>query len=67
MRQSLWVYPLFGGVGAGFGYWMMGVEERQTRILSERKERLLEKRARKAQRERDANDTETVGILASTS
>ncbi|KAK6593297.1 NADH2 dehydrogenase subunit 14K [Botrytis cinerea] len=32
-RQSLWVYPVFGGVGASFGYWMQGVESRQQAIL----------------------------------
>jgi hypothetical protein len=50
-RESLWVYPLFGGVGASFGYWLQGVDERQQRILGARRTALLEKRARRAERE----------------
>ncbi|KAG9565482.1 hypothetical protein KCU77_g2620, partial [Aureobasidium melanogenum] len=50
-RNSLWAYPLFGGIGASFGYWLQGVEERQLRILQETKESLLEKRRRRAERE----------------
>ncbi|KAL1871045.1 hypothetical protein VTK73DRAFT_2280 [Phialemonium thermophilum] len=49
-KESLWVYPIFGACGASFGYWLQGVDERQTAILSERKAALLEKRARRAQR-----------------
>jgi hypothetical protein len=50
-RQSLWAYPVFGAVGASFGYWLEGVDQRQTAMLQERKEAILEKRARRAQRE----------------
>ncbi|CAG8972038.1 hypothetical protein HYALB_00004902 [Hymenoscyphus albidus] len=50
-RGSLWAYPLFGGVGGSFGYWMMGVEERQQAILGARRQSLLEKRARRDQLE----------------
>ena len=50
-KESLWVYPLFGGVGASFGYWLQGVDERQQRILGARRTALLEKRARRAERE----------------
>ena len=53
-RGSLWAWPVFGGVGASFGYWMMGVEERQQVILNKRRDRLLEKRARRAEREAEA-------------
>jgi hypothetical protein len=55
-KESLWVYPVFAGVGASFGYWMMGVENRQQAILSERRASLLEKRQRRA--EREANEAE---------
>ncbi|KAK3945076.1 hypothetical protein QBC46DRAFT_372680 [Diplogelasinospora grovesii] len=50
-KQSLWAYPVFGAVGASFGWWLQGVDERQTAILQERKQAILEKRARRAQRE----------------
>ncbi|KAG9231911.1 hypothetical protein BJ875DRAFT_381843 [Amylocarpus encephaloides] len=49
-RGSLWGYPLFAGVGGTFGYWLMGVEERQLAILGARKQKLLEKRARRQER-----------------
>jgi hypothetical protein len=51
LRQSLWVYPLFAGVGASFGYWLEGVDQRQTAILEERKKAILEKRARRKEKE----------------
>lgn len=50
-RSSLWVYPLYGGAGGLFGYWLMGVEERQMGILADRRDRLLAKRKRRAERE----------------
>jgi hypothetical protein len=50
-KESLWAYPVFAGAGASFGYWMMGVEERQQTILGARRTSLLEKRARRAERE----------------
>ncbi|KAI5299963.1 hypothetical protein KEM55_000791 [Ascosphaera atra] len=50
-KGSLWVYGLFGGIGGSFGYWLQGVEDRQLSILSQRKDLLLAKRARRAERE----------------
>jgi hypothetical protein len=50
-RDVLWSYPVFAGAGAGFGYWMMGVEERQISLLTARRDSLLEKRRRRAERE----------------
>jgi len=50
-KESLWVYPLFGGIGASFGYWLQGVDQRQQTILGARRTSLLEKRARRAERE----------------
>ncbi|KAJ9139493.1 hypothetical protein NKR23_g7933 [Pleurostoma richardsiae] len=50
-KQSLWAWPVFGACGASFGYWLQGVDEKQTAILNERKQAILEKRARRAQRE----------------
>jgi hypothetical protein len=50
-RGSLWVYTLFAGVGGSFGYWMKGVEDRQVKMLQQRKEILIEKRRRRAERE----------------
>jgi hypothetical protein len=51
LRQSLWVYPLFGSVGASFGYWLDGIDKKQTAILEERKKSILEKRARRSEKE----------------
>ncbi|KAF7865499.1 hypothetical protein EAF04_006473 [Stromatinia cepivora] len=56
-RQSLWVYPVFGGVGASFGYWMQGVENRQQAILGARRTAILEKRARRKEREGAAEES----------
>jgi hypothetical protein len=50
-KGSLWAYPLFGASGAAFGYWMDNVEESQIKILSQRKQSILEKRQRRAERE----------------
>ena len=47
----MWAYPVFGGVGASFGYWIQGVDQRQQKILGARRASLLEKRARRAERE----------------
>ncbi|KAK5047069.1 hypothetical protein LTR84_007011 [Exophiala bonariae] len=68
-RGALWVYPLFAGVGGSFGYWMKGVEDRQFKLLQQRKEILLEKRRRRAERDAlaDGGQAETAGVLASTS
>lgn len=49
-RQSLWAWPVFAGVGGSFGYWLQTVDDRQTAVLTERKEAILEKRARRAAR-----------------
>jgi hypothetical protein len=50
-RGSLWVYTLFAGVGGSFGYWLKGVEDRQMKMLQQRKEMIIEKRRRRAERE----------------
>lgn len=50
-RQHLWGYPVFAAVGGSFGYWLQGVDERQVAVLEERKQSILEKRARRAARE----------------
>ena len=44
---SVWVYPVYAGIGASFGYWLQGVETRQVALLRERREALLEKRTRR--------------------
>lgn len=68
-RDTLWVYPLFAGVGGSFGYWMQGIENRQLKILAERREMLLEKRRRRAEREAKGEESgvEVPAILASSS
>jgi hypothetical protein len=49
--------PVFGAIGASFGYWLQTVDDSQRTVLENRKAILLEKRARRAQRE--AEDTAT--------
>jgi hypothetical protein len=53
-RRDLLGFPLFGAIGASFGYWLEGVDKRQTAVLADRKQALLEKRARRAQQEAEA-------------
>lgn len=66
-RGAMWVYPLFAGIGGSFGYWMKGVEDRQIKLLQQRKEIIIEKRRRRAEREIAGSQAETAGVLASTS
>lgn len=57
--KMLWAYPIFAGAGASFGYWLQTVDEKQVAILQERKDAILEKRARRA-----ARDGEAAGVPA---
>ena len=66
-KESLWAYPVFAAAGGSFGYWLTGVESRQMKILTERRNSLLEKRRRRAEREAASEKAEEAGILASTS
>ena len=68
-RGALWAYPLFAGIGGTFGYWLQGVERNQVKMLQQRKEIILEKRRRRAEREVTEGEpsTESAGVLASTS
>ncbi len=50
-KEAFWVYPIYAAAGGSFGYWLTGVEERQYSILYERRDNLLEKRRRRAERE----------------
>lgn len=54
-RQSLYVYPIYASIGGAFGYWLTGVEQRQLKLLTDRRDRLLEKRRRQAEREGGLN------------
>jgi len=58
-KESLWAYPLFGGVGASFGWWLQGVDNRQQTILGARRMAILKKRERRAQREAAAATEES--------
>jgi len=58
-RSLLWAYPMYAGIGASFGYWLTGVEDNQLRILSDTRDRLLEKRRRRAEREALRDPTES--------
>ncbi|KAI9876651.1 MAG: hypothetical protein M1830_006030 [Pleopsidium flavum] len=68
-KESFWAYPVFAAAGGSFGYWLTGVENRQMKILADRRNRLLEKRKRRAEREGtvESEKVEEGGILASTS
>jgi hypothetical protein len=66
-KESLWVYPLFAGVGGSFGYWLQGVENRQSKILAERREAIIEKRRRRDERDGLLSKTGEAGVLAATS
>ncbi|KAL4873693.1 hypothetical protein BDV12DRAFT_159430 [Aspergillus spectabilis] len=63
-KESLWVYPLFAGVGGSFGYWLHGVEQRQLAILGQQKEAILAKRRR---RDEGLTKVQEAGTLAATS
>ncbi|KAK2603456.1 hypothetical protein QQS21_004316 [Conoideocrella luteorostrata] len=52
-KSSLWAYPAYALGGASFGYWLQGVDDKQSAMLSERKAFLLEKRKRKVERENE--------------
>ncbi|KAK4219364.1 hypothetical protein QBC37DRAFT_382577 [Rhypophila decipiens] len=47
-KTGAWAYPVYATVGASFGYWLQGVDERQTAVLQQRKAAIMEKRARRA-------------------
>lgn len=64
-KEALWAYPLFAGVGGSFGYWLQGVEQRQLKMLAQRREAILEKRRRRDQRE--GSPVEAGALLAATS
>jgi len=57
-KSSLWVYPVYAFGGASFGYWLQGVDDRQTATLSARKAMLLDKRQRKAEKDAAASASE---------
>jgi len=50
-RSSLWVYPVYASIGGSVGYWLSGVEGRQIDFLNKRREALMDKRRRRAERE----------------
>ena len=69
-KESLWAYPMFAAVGGSFGYWLTGVDNRQQKILMDRRNSLLEKRARRAEREAavgGSGKAGEAGVLAGTS
>ena len=50
-RKGIGQYILFAGVGGSFGYWLQGVENRQLKIIAQRRDAVLEKRQRREERE----------------
>ena len=70
-HHQIWAYGIYGGIGASFGYWLQDVETKQNRYLRQTRDRLLEKRRRRAEREGALNtgtafQKEHEGIMAST-
>ncbi|KAF2138811.1 uncharacterized protein K452DRAFT_290459 [Aplosporella prunicola CBS 121167] len=67
-KGSLWAYPLYATIGGSFGYWLQGVESRQYKLLSDRRQALMDKRARRALEESTTVDPATQadkeGIMA---
>ncbi|KAK3398984.1 NADH:ubiquinone oxidoreductase 10.4kD subunit [Sordaria brevicollis] len=57
-RNTLWGYPVFATIGASFGYWVQGVEVKQEALLQERKQAILEKRARRKARQQEQGEPE---------
>ena len=69
-HHQLWAYGIYGGIGASFGYWLQDVETNQMRYLRNTRDRLIEKRQRRAEREGGLNQgtafqKEQEGIMAS--
>ena len=62
-RENIFAFPLFAAVGGSFGYWLTGVENRQVKLLADRRDRLLEKRRRRAERESATEKTDHSGLL----
>lgn len=50
-RGLFLVYPIYAGIGGSFGYWLQGVEQNQDKVIADRRDRLLEKRKRRDERE----------------
>ncbi|KAF2863135.1 NADH2 dehydrogenase 14K chain [Piedraia hortae CBS 480.64] len=46
-----YLYPFYCAIGASFGYYLQGVDEKQKRFLEEARERLMQKRLRRLERE----------------
>ena len=69
-HHQLWAYGIYGGLGASFGYWLQGVEDKQMHYLHETRDRLIDKRRRRAEREGGLNvgtqfQREQEGLFAS--
>lgn len=62
-KSLLLGWPVFAGIGGGFGYWLTGVDKRQQKLLADRRQSLLEKRKRRAEREGHAENIEENGVL----
>ncbi|KAK1080800.1 hypothetical protein LTR33_005237 [Friedmanniomyces endolithicus] len=65
-----WIYPIYASLGAAVGYYLQGVEEGQMRYLRETRDRLLEKRRRRAEKGLNGNvgteyQREQEGLFAS--
>lgn len=64
-KESLWAYPVFAAAGGSFGYWLTGVENRQIKLLAERRQSIIDKRKRRAERQKLVEQTD--GVLANAS
>lgn len=65
-KEALWAYPVYASIYGSFGYWLMGVEDRQMKQLADRRYSLMEKRKRRAERESAAEEAKKGEVLPST-
>lgn len=50
-HKQPWAYGIYGAIGASFGYYLQGVDDKQMTYLRETRDRLIEKRQRRAERD----------------
>jgi hypothetical protein len=62
-KSSLYVYPIYATIGASFGFWLQGVESRQMKLLSDRRDALLEKRRRRDVREAEVEQDTVLATI----
>jgi hypothetical protein len=62
-KSSLYVYPIYATIGGTFGFWLQGIESRQLKLLSDRRDALLEKRRRRDARTADSEQDSVLSTI----